>query len=44
MTLKCFTCELSCSDESLNVVVIFFAKTFASENPNENKLISAIRA
>ena len=38
------TCELSCSEESLKVVVIFLAKAFASEKPNENRLISAISA
>lgn len=39
-----FTCELSCSEDSLNVVTIFLAKTLASEKPNENNDISAIRA
>lgn len=38
------TCELSCSDDSLNVVVIFLARPLASENPKENKLISAMSA
>ena len=36
------TCELSCSEESLKVVTILFARAFASENPNENSMISAI--
>jgi len=34
----------NCSEESLKVVTIFFARTLASENPNEKSEISAIRA
>lgn len=36
------TCELSCSEDSLKVVVIFFAKFLASAKPKEKRLISAI--
>jgi len=41
---KQITCEDSCSEESLNVVTIFFARTLASEKPNENSEISAMSA
>lgn len=35
MDMKASTWELSCSDNSLNVVVIFFARILASSNPKE---------
>lgn len=38
------TCELSCSEESLKVEVIFLARTLASLKPNEYREISAIIA
>lgn len=38
------TWELSCSEESLKVVVIFLERTLASLNPNEYNEISAIIA
>lgn len=43
MTKK-LTCDESCSDDSLNVVTIFLARTLASEKPNEKSEISAISA
>ncbi len=41
-TFTVCTCELSCSEESLNVVTIFKDSFLAPENPKENNMISAI--
>jgi len=38
------TCVLSCSEQSLKVVVIFLERLFAFTKPYENNDISAIRA
>lgn len=38
------TCELSCSEDNLKVDTIFLERALASENPNENSMISAIIA
>ena len=43
-TRQTHTCELSCSEDNLNVVVIFLERTLASEKPNEKSIISAIMA